>query len=356
MTQADVPWWRAMTGGRGRLVAVLLLVALVAVPVGVVMARDDRLPENAALRVEDTVVSTVDLQRRVDVLEALYGVSEPRRKARLDQFRRDVAKAIAVSMILESAARERQIVVAERAARSTLNKVIEREFPGAGRSEFVRALGNVGVSEAEVLDEVQRQMVVSRLFDEVTAGVSVTDEEVAEAYADRRAELVVPQRRRISNIVVAERATAVEVLRRARAGTPFTRLVRVYSLDASTRSSGGDLGLVTRADLEGDYGRAAFRAAPNGVFGPVKTRFGWNVGQVTAVRPAQPMSLADVRDELRQQLETEKALETWRSWVAAQIKETDVEYADAYRPADPDSPPTSNEPGGLLGRPESPSS
>lgn len=356
MTETDGHWWRSLTRGRGRLVAGLVLLAMVAVPVSVVMARDDRLPDDAALRVEDTVVSEVDLQRRVDVLKALYGVSEPRRKARLDQFRRDVAKAIAVSMILEAAAREREIEVAERAARSTLNRVVEREFPDAGRSQFVRALGNLGVSEAEVLDEVQRQMVVSRLFDEVTAEVSVTAQEVADAYADRHDELVVPQRRRISNIVVAERATAVEVLRQARAGTPFARLVRVYSLDASTRRSDGDLGLVSRSDLEGDYGRAAFRAAVNGVFGPVKTRFGWNVGRATAVRPAKPMSLADVRGELRQQLETEKALATWRSWVAAQIKETKVEYAEAYRPADPDSPPTSTEPGGQLGRPGGPTS
>lgn len=338
--------WLRWSDLRVRVLAGVLTLLAVALPVGFVLG-DRGLPEDAALRVDGTVVSTAQLQRRVDVLQALYGVREPRAGRRQDQFRRDVAKAIAVSMILEGEARERGVVVATKAARSTLSRLIEREFPDTGRSGFVRALGNVGVGEREVLDEIERQLVVSQLFDRITAEVRVSDEDVVAEFDARREELAIPERRRIRNIVVAERATAVQVLRRARAGSGFAELVRKYSLDASTRNAGGDMGLLAQADLEADYGRAAFRAPVGGIFGPVKTRFGWNVGQVVSSRPARPLGLDRVRAELRRQLETEKALEVWRDWVAEQIRGADVEYAPRFRPTDPDSPPSGQLPDGL---------
>lgn len=347
--------FRALRGRRQRLLlAGLVVVMLASISAGVALTHRDRLPKDAALKVGDTVVSKEQLQRRVDVLQALYGVKEPRDAQQQDRFRRDVAKAIAVSIVLEDAARDRNVVVADQAARATLTRLIQKEFPGQGHDAFVQAMGNVGVSEREVLDEIKRQMVVSRLFDEVTAGVSVDDGQVRREYEADRKDMVVPARRRLSNIVVSERRAAQAIIRQARSGQPFAALVRTYSLDGSTRRSGGDLGYMAAKDLEPAYAQAAFSTPANNFFGPVKTRFGWNVGEVTGVKPARPMTFADVRDELRSRLQTEKALEVWRAWVSKRIKDADVTYAAAYLPADPDSAPSNGPASGLSDGLESP--
>ncbi len=75
------------------------------------------------------------------------------------------------------------------------------------------------------------------------------------------------------------------------------------------------------------------------MFGPVQTQYGWNVGKVIQITPPAPAVFDTVKDNLRQQLQLERQLDTWRGWLAGVIRKAHVRYADAYRPADPDSPP-----------------
>ena len=75
------------------------------------------------------------------------------------------------------------------------------------------------------------------------------------------------------------------------------------------------------------------------MFGPVKTRFGWNVGKVTAINARQSLAFKDVKAELLTELQNEKELKVWRVWLAKEIKAADVKYADKYRPAHPDAAP-----------------
>ncbi|WP_250286327.1 MULTISPECIES: peptidyl-prolyl cis-trans isomerase [unclassified Frankia] len=339
---------RALPGPLGRswvrTVLVLLVPLVVAGLALLIVPLVTGLPGNAAFRVGGTVVTRDQLQARVEVLGALYGIREPVGGSELEQFRRDVAKAVAVSMIMDRAAAERQIVIADKAARDTLTKMIDEQMgPGAdGQRAFTDLLAKLKVSENDVLDEVGRQQRTARLFQDVTApaAAAVTDNQLPAYYEGHRTDFAVPAQRRLRNIVVATREEADQVVRRARDGADFAALAGETSLDESTRGSQGDLGFVTAPQLDAEYAKAAFAAPVGSVFGPVQTRSGWNVGQVLEDRPASQPSFEQVRDQVRDALRSERALAVWRAWLADRIRAADVEYADDYRPADPDAPPS----------------
>lgn len=328
---------------KGRALASASLVALVLLgATGFFWLRWGDVPEGVAYRVADEEVTVQQLDLEVETLRALYGLQPPAGGPELDEFRRDMAQASAVGLMLENEAAARGITISDKVAGDLLTRYVN-EFFGDGstaRDNFIQALGNVGTSERAVLGELKRQLAVRQLFDEITNGVSVGDQELRDAFEQRKEELVTPERRELRNIVVSTREDADRVMADLGSGLPFAQLATERSLDTSTKNQGGSLGAITADQLEPAYADAAFGAPPAGVFGPVETRFGWNVGTVERVLPPTPAVFADVSEQLRQAVGLEKASGVWSNWLGQRIQDADVRYADAYRPDNPDALPS----------------
>ncbi|WP_116200530.1 peptidylprolyl isomerase [Amycolatopsis circi] len=328
------PWWR-------RVWVLALAVLLVAAGGGYAWYRSTVLPDNVAFRLGDQDVTVDQLDRKTDTLRALYGVQAPTDPAKLDGFRKDVAKSTAVGMILDKAAADRDIVIADKTAQDTLARFIGQQYGNGNdaHDKFVQALGTVGTTEKAVLDEIKRQLAVNQLFEKVSAGTAVSDADVQKAFPQRKDALGTPERRDLRNIVVSSKAEADQVVTALKNGAGFETVAAQRSLDASTKNNGGSLGAVAANQLDKPYADAAFAAPVNAVFGPVQTQYGWNVGKVVQVMAPVPAVFDQVKDKLKQQLQTEGQLAKWRAWLASAIKDASVEYADSYRPADPDGPP-----------------
>ncbi len=319
---------------------VLALVVIVGLTV-VGVRQFTGLPGNAALKYDGSVVTKAELNDRADLLGALYGIQAPKGKKALDTFHRDIAKAVAVSMILDKAAAKRHIVISDKSARDTLSGMIKDQLGADPEAAFTKILGEFGVNEDEVLGEIKRQQSIARLFQSVTKDTvaTATPSAVRSFFDKDPAAFAVPEERRLSNIVVATSAEASSVVANARKGKDFGTLARTTSLDDATRDKGGDLGTVSGDKLDPAFAKAAFAAPPGGVFGPVKTQYGWNVGTVVKVIPGKAATFATVKDQVTDALRSKKALAFWRSWLARQIKDADVDYAAHYLPAHPDDPP-----------------
>jgi peptidyl-prolyl cis-trans isomerase C len=338
--ETTTSWADRLRGTDRRTLAVL--VALVLVVAGAAswwfVQRDD-LPDGAAFRLGDQVVTADEVDRRIDALEALYGVQAPEKESEKSDFLRDAAKSMAVQLMLQDEAKERGIVIAAKEIDETLQGLIDQRYPDGGRTAFVAALGELGATEDQVRGEIGDQLLVSKLFDDVAGDVSAEEAELKDTFEDRNEELATPVRRKLSNIVVADRGAAEQVLRQLRSGEPFAAVAKASSLDSATRDSGGDLGVLPADNLEDAYAKAAFKAPVGGLFGPVQTESGWNVGKVQRELPAAPAKYAELRDALRQTVLAEKSLKVWRSWLADVIADHEVTYADAYLPDDPGAVP-----------------
>ena len=326
---------------KARILMAAVLVVVLGLGVSGYLWFSTRLPEGVAFRVQGTDVTEKELEDQVRTLSALYGVKAPTEPSRLDTFRRDVAKSTAVAMVIDNAAAARHIGVADKQVSDFLGQYVAQYYGDgqAGRDAYIKDLADKGTSEVKVLAELKRQMVVKELFTQVTAGVTVTDQDVRTTFDQRKAEFATPERREIHNIVVNTKDEADQLLAELKAGGNFEALAQQRSLDGSTRNEGGNLGLISARELEKPYADAAFSAPVGSLFGPVQTQFGFNVGKVVQSQPPGPADFEKIKDGIRRLVLSERADAKWRAFLTDEIKNADVIYADRYRPADPNGLP-----------------
>ncbi|HVK30191.1 MAG TPA: peptidyl-prolyl cis-trans isomerase [Nocardioides sp.] len=294
----------------------------------------DEAPDGTAFRVGDEVVTVDELDARNDSLRALYGIQEPLDAKELDAFRRQAAKSMAISIVLDRAVRDEGVEVTDAEVEEAVTAFVKARFEG-DRDQFLDSLGNVNTSEDAVRAEVRRQLQLRKLLDRVAGDVAVGDADVRAAFAQRRASLGTPERRVVSNVVVGTEAQAQRVRKQLDAGVGIAGLARTVSIDAATRDKGGRLGAVARADLLPEVADVVFRTAAGEAYGPVQGSQGWNVGIVTGVEPATAATFAAVRTQLRTTLESEEVQSVWSDWLADRLREADVRYERDYRPDDP---------------------
>ena len=294
----------------------------------------DEAPDGTAFRVGDEVVTVDELDARNDSLRALYGIQEPLDAKELDAFRRQAAKSMAISIVLDRAVRDEGVEVTDAEVEEAVTAFVKARFEG-DRDQFLDSLGNVNTSEDAVRAEVRRQLQLRKLLDRVAGDVAVGDADVRAAFAQRRASLGTPERRVVSNVVVGTEAQAQRVRKQLDAGVGIAGLARTVSIDAATRDKGGRLGAVARADLLPEVADVVFRTAAGEAYGPVQGSQGWNVGIVTGVEPATAATFAAVRTQLRTTLESEEVQSAWSDWLADRLREADVRYERDYRPDDP---------------------
>jgi peptidyl-prolyl cis-trans isomerase C len=328
---------RFLLGVLGTLLVPVVTVGLLVL----VVSRLTELPQGVAMRVSGVDVTEQRLQQRMDAMDALYGIRPPKDGPALDGFVRQSAKAVAVSMVIEQAATQRGIVVPDADAQEAVNQLIAKRFGPNGRDAFISLLGETGASMQNVLDEVKRQRAFGELVSRVTGTVpNPTEAEARAAYDSHRSTMVLPQQRRLSNIVFDSEDDATAALQRAQGGADFAQLARDLSTDQQTRDDAGDLGYLTREQLQEPYAQDAFTAPLGALFGPVQTGAGWNVGKVVEIRPEVPLSFEQVQEELRNGLRGERQTKVWNDWLADRLREADLRYATTYEPADPDGLPS----------------
>ena len=303
--------------------------------------------KNNALKVEGTPVSAAEFSRRIELLRALYDVRPPTEEAKLAAFRGDAAKGMAVAVLVAHDVAKRNLQTADKTVRDGLDRFIAQRYPEGGRSQFIQALGNYGISEDDVLGEFRRLLETRSLFQAVTADVSVSEDDITKTFEQRKDQLAVPERRHLRHLVVKTESEAQTALNRINGPETFDAVAKDVSLDTSTKDQGGDLGAVSQAQLDPAFGTAAFKEAKGKTFGPVQTKNGWHIGLVEDVTAGHPVTLAEVHDALRDTMVAELRLTKWRGYLGARIKDADACYAKGNRPADPKAAPTDVTPGTL---------
>ncbi|GAB4450359.1 MAG: peptidylprolyl isomerase [Chloroflexi bacterium OHK40] len=84
---------------------------------------------------------------------------------------------------------------------------------------------------------------------------------------------------RARHILVADQATAEQILAELQAGADFATLARERSTDAGSAEQGGDLGWTPRGDYVAEFEEVAF-SAPLNTPTTVQSQFGWHVLEV----------------------------------------------------------------------------
>jgi [acyl-carrier-protein] S-malonyltransferase len=179
---------------------------------------------------------------------------------------------------------------------------------------------------------------VRRLFEAVTAGVTVPESSVQTYYEGNLDRYRCPESRGVRHLLLADEAAAQEVMARIADGEDMAELARQLSIDSGSRARGGDLGEVRRGELVGPFEEAVFGGSPGELVGPVKTEFGWHVLRVESVSPSRVTPFEAVRREIEEDLLAAARGGTFDQWLERRRRELAVVDPEFGHPGDPSLP------------------
>lgn len=220
------------------------------------------IPILIAARVNGQVILLADLDRevlrRLDAIKAV-GDALP---SDMDAFRLTVLDGLIQQVLIEQAAAAQGITVSD----AEVDAEIKQTIDVAGGLEKWRAqLAADKMTEVEFRGGLRSALITQKIRDIVTKDACLHVEQV-----------------RARHILVADEPTALQVKAQLDRGADFAQLASQYSLDVTTRQSGGDLGWFTHGQLlQRSVEDTAFALALNAISGPVKSELGYHIIQTT---------------------------------------------------------------------------
>jgi len=151
--------------------------------------------------------------------------------------------------------------------------------------------------------------------DAIRAKVTVPEASIERAYNEGIAQYTSPEQVRASHILLktegkddaAVKAKAEDVLKQAKSGADFAALAKKYSEDEGSAKNGGDLDYFGKGKMVPEFDQAVFTMMPGQTSDLVKTQFGYHIIKLVDKKPAKVSTLAEVHQQLHDQLATETA-------------------------------------------------
>jgi len=223
-----------------------------------------------AARVNGEPITLTEFQREVSRYEQAQKQSGTD-LATLGDYKKTVLQSMIDERVAAQAAQKAGLAVSPNQLSQSLQQVIQGRGGSAG---FDAWLAQAGYTREEFITELQRQMLVQEMTDKIAEQVPEVAEQVHARY-----------------ILVADQSVAEQLLSLLRGGADFGPLAYGYSIDASTRASGGDLGWFPRGYLTlPEVETAAFAMKANQISSVIQTKMGYAIVQTLAYSSSQPLS------------------------------------------------------------------
>ncbi len=151
--------------------------------------------------------------------------------------------------------------------------------------------------------------------DALRAKVTIPPADVERAYNNSIEQYTTPEQVRASHILLktegkddaAVKAKAEDILKQARSGADFAELAKKYSEDEASAKNGGDLDYFGRGRMVPEFDQAVFAMQPGQISDLVKTQYGYHIIKLVDKKPATTRTLAEVRQQITDQLAYERA-------------------------------------------------
>lgn len=153
--------------------------------------------------------------------------------------------------------------------------------------------------------EYRKVQVLMLTADDLKKDTVISDDEIAKAYEDDKDSYNTPEQRRVQQIAFKDRAAAELALKALRDGT---KTFADVAKEAGAKDTDVDLGLITKkALIDPKVADVAFSLEKDKYSDVIDGRFATVIVRVTQIEPGTTRSLADVKDQVRDKLATDKA-------------------------------------------------
>jgi peptidyl-prolyl cis-trans isomerase C len=191
-----------------------------------------------------------------------------------------------------------------------LNKMIATKLVSAkGYAEHLQ-------NDAEVKSQLKdaETQIVAEVYVHKTIQPKITEARIKEKYDELAAKFTPKDEVRARHILVPTEAEADDIIKQLKDGADFAKLAEQKSKDTGSAKNGGDLGYFTRDTMVKPFADAAFSMKPGDVStAPVKTEFGYHIIKVEDKRKSAAPPLAEVHDQIANQLGQDMTAELVKS-------------------------------------------
>jgi foldase protein PrsA len=304
---------------------------------------DDDVPSNAVAVVGgDETVTKAEFDRLLNQARQSYQDSKrPFPKAGTDEYvqlRDQIVQYLVRRAQFAAEADGRGIEVSSEQIDKRLDQLVQQYFQG-NKKRYEESLEKNGVSNEQVRDDIEAQLLQEELFKDVTKDVKVSNAELQKYYNENKQQYSTPAQRDIQHILLkaSQRSLAASLAQQIRSGANFAQLARRHSQDPGSKKVGGRLE-ISKGQTVPAFDKVAFSIATRAVSNPVKTQYGWHVIQaVGAVVPAKTTPFKDVQQAIRQQLLQDKKSQETTKYVERLEKNDDVDYQVGFAPRKTDT-------------------
>lgn len=314
----------------------ILLVLFCVLLSGVPALNAQVLVESVAAIVGNEVIYLSDIENMIIEMRS-NGVKAP-----IDVLRCNALQELLVSKLFLDQARIDSIIVSDSEVEGDLNMRMNDAIRRAGSEKALEEYFKKGMVEIrkDIRKALVQQEVIRQVQGSLAENIKLTPNELKKFFSNipKDSLPIVPAKAEISIIQLdppeneENKAEARQKLLDLRseilAGKSFKMLAIMYSEDPGTASSGGELGYLTRGELEKPFADAAFSLTKNTVSKIVETRYGFHIIQLIdrngdLLNTRHILIKAKVKPE-----EAAKAMTKLDS-IADQIRKDSLKFTDA---------------------------
>lgn len=240
----------------------------------------------------------------------------------LEQQRKQALDSLVSEKVMLKKAEELKLVpTTEELDKEIDAKIAEIKKMYETEDKFNEALKTANFTNDTLKSYLKDQIIIQKTTDNMFKDVTITDEDVEKYYNDNKTQYTTQPGANISHILVKTEEEAKNIKAEYNKGTKFEDLAAKYGTDG-TKSTGGSLGFIAydTTEYDADFMAGAKALKEGEVSGPVKTQFGYHLIKADGiVKEAKTKELKDVKEEIKQTIETNKkneiyteTLEQWK--------------------------------------------
>jgi len=169
---------------------------------------------------------------------------------------------------------------------------------------------------AQQLELTRQQLLVRAFVLDYLKKHAVSEEAVTKKYEELKSKSAL-KAYNVLHILVKSKKLANSIHAKLAKGQKFASLAKTYSIDASTKDKGGNMGLILVSDIQNSFvkplGATLMSLSKGQISKPVQSKFGWHI---LMLKDVQDLKLNDIKakiKELLQKQEVKKASAAIRS-------------------------------------------
>ncbi|ABQ27080.1 peptidylprolyl isomerase [Geotalea uraniireducens] len=272
-------------------------------------------PTDPVAKVNDTIITRLDLDRAVKVLVSQNRLPQPLPPESLKQAEEAALDQLISAELLYQAGQKTEIRDLEKQVEEKVSQN-KAKFPSA--DEFEKALKSVEMTEKDLKEFTRKDVVISNFIEKnIAEKTKVTEADAKKFYDDNPDKFKQEPSVKASHILcgVEASATAEEkkkakekaeaLLKKIKAGEDFATLAKSESTCPSSKQ-GGDLGFFSKGQMVAPFEKAAFALKPGEVSDVVETQFGYHIIKLTEKKEGGTIKFDEVKEKIENYLKNLK--------------------------------------------------